>query len=484
LSLPELIEMEIPPPPLDAAFLALAGDEAPFWLDSGLLMPGLGRYSILGSRPWLTLKSQDGVSLVRDGRGATETRENPFRTLRSLLARHRVRSHSNLPFAGGAVGYLGYELGRFIERVPLAKTDDIRLPDMVMMFHDTALVVDRLEGRAWVVAVENEAPGRAAAYRRVGELRERLTGLPSSVELARPSAATSLECNFGREDYLAAVRRCKDYIAAGDIFQANLSRRFETRLHIPPSHLFIHLRRINPAPMAAYLAFDDAAVVSASPERFLRVRGSTVETRPIKGTRPRGASPDEDRARAEELLTSEKDNAELAMIVDLERNDLGRVCSYGSVRVTDPRRLESFPTVHHLVATVEGTLHEGHDLVDLLKASFPGGSITGAPKIRAMEIIAELEPTRRSVYAGAIGYIGLDGSMDLNIAIRTMLVRGEKMWFQAGGGIVADSDPVSEFEETWHKAKAMVQAALCCEAPEAGERGGLKEALETTLPKC
>jgi para-aminobenzoate synthetase component 1 len=481
----ELTLIEISPPPLESAFLALAGDEAPFWLDSGLVMPGLGRYCILGSRPWMTLESRGGISRVRDARGVTETPEDPFRTLRRLLGRTRGPTHPSLPFTGGAVGWLAYELGRFVERVPLARVDDIGLPDMVMAFHDTALIVDRVDGRAWIAAAENAAPGRAPAHRRAGELRERLASLSGADE--RPSPVPppeSLSCNFTREDYLRAVARCKEYIAAGDIFQVNLSRRFETRLDLPAADLFLRLRRINPAPMAAYLGFGDAAVVSASPERFLRVRDSRVETRPIKGTRPRGASPEEDRALAEELLRSEKDNAELAMIVDLERNDLGRVCSYGSVRVTEPRRLESFPTVHHLVATVEGRLHEGRDLADLLRATFPGGSITGAPKIRAMEIIAELEPTQRSVYTGAVGCIGFDGSMDLNIAIRTMLVRGQKMWFQAGGGIVADSDPAAEYEETWHKARAMVQAALQGEQTGAPPPDYSSGSLETAAPKC
>jgi para-aminobenzoate synthetase component 1 len=240
----------------------------------------------------------------------------------------------------------------------------------------------------------------------------------------------------------------------------NLSQRFETGLAVPPAELYRRLRQANPAPFAAYLALDGegAAVLSSSPERFLKVVGRRVETRPIKGTRPRGRTEGDDRRLADELLASPKDSAELTMIVDLERNDLGRVCDYGSVVVAEHKAIEAYASVFHLVSTVEGTLHGGHDLVDLVKATFPGGSITGAPKIRAMEIIDELEPTQRSVYTGSIGYIGLDGAMDLNIAIRTILVRDGRAYFQVGGGIVADSEPAAEYQETLDKGRRLFAA--------------------------
>lgn len=363
-----------------------------------------------------------------------------------------------MPFGGGAVGYLAYDLGRFIERLPCTTLDDIGLPDLYMAFYDTALVYDLNEERAWVVAADLGLPEQARAGRRVGRLVEILSSAPvPDAKIANPGPA-EVVCNFTRREYLWAVQRCKDYIATGDIFQVNLSRRFETPLVLPPHELYLKLRRINPAPMSAYLQFEEGAIASASPERFLKVRGRHVETRPIKGTRPRGETPEEDKSLAEALLSSEKDNAELAMIVDLERNDIGRVCSYGTVHVTQPRVLESFPTVHHLVATVEGDLHERHDVADLLKATFPGGSITGAPKVRAMEIIDELEATQRSVYTGSIGYLGAEGTIDLNIAIRTILVRGEKAFFQVGGGIVADSEPDAEYQETLDKGQRLFQA--------------------------
>ncbi len=476
-----LKEMD-PPPSMEHAFELLARDERPFFLDTGLRLPGFGRFSLLGSRPFLVLESK-GTRLTLRGSGRPQTHEgNPFHFLKKTLERYKLPAHPSLPFAAGAVGYLGYDLRHFIERLPATATDDLGAPDMALGFYDTALVADHQTRRAWVAAADLGAPGRPDAEHRAGELFERLSagapaggGGPPGRETQRPrehaaplglargalsqaERAPEIACNFTRSDYLRAIERAKDYIAAGDIFQVNLSRRFEARISISAPELYLRLRRINPAPMAAYLGGDDFAVVSASPERFLRVRGGRVETRPIKGTRPRGRTPEEDAALARELLRSEKDAAELAMIVDLERNDLGRVCSYGTVRVTRPKALESFPTVHHLVATVVGRLHAGCDRTELLKATFPGGSITGAPKIRAMQIIDELEPTRRSVYTGAIGYLGFDGGMDLNIAIRTFLVRGDRAWFQAGGGIVADSQPESEYDETTQKARALIEA--------------------------
>ncbi|MBA7687896.1 Aminodeoxychorismate synthase component 1 [subsurface metagenome] len=254
---------------------------------------------------------------------------------------------------------------------------------------------------------------------------------------------------------MAATR---EYICAGDIFQANISQRFETDLPIPPYELYRRLRQINPAPFANYFNFEGISVVGASPERFLKVHKDWVETRPIKGTRPRGKTPAQDRALARRLLSSLKDRAENVMIVDLERNDIGRVCRYGTVKVTELAILETYPTVFHLTSTVVGRLSEGKGRIDLLKATFPGGSITGAPKVRAMEIIDELEPTRRSVYTGSLGYLSFGGDMDLNIVIRTILVKEGRVYFQVGGGIVYDSEPEEEYMETLDKARALIQA--------------------------
>ena len=455
----EIRKMELAMPEnLAPALRNLARAEYPFLLESGLAVPRSGRYTLMGCDPFLVMTTRGRQVKLRRGDCVEESEANPFQVLAELLERYRMPAQDELLFAGGAVGYLAYDLGHFVERLPCTTLDDIQLPEMYLAFYDTALVMDAQEKSAYIVAADLGLPERKPAAKRIEVLR-RLVATPATEPTLPVAGDAEITCNFTRREYLRAVQRTKDYIAAGDIFQANISRRFETAATLPPEELYLRLRAINPAPMAAYLQFDEGAIISASPERFLKVRGRRVETRPIKGTRPRGATPEEDRALADELLASEKDNAELAMIVDLERNDVGRVCAYGSVQVTEARVLESYPTVHHLVATVEGDLHERHGLVDLLKATFPGGSITGAPKIRAMEIIDEIEPTRRSVYTGAIGYLGFDGNADLSIVIRTFISTRGRLFFQAGGGIVADSQLEAEFDETTDKARALLQAA-------------------------
>lgn len=438
-------------------FQSTQGDPQPFFLDSGLVANGLGRFSFVGSSPFLILTAKGRSGKVVSASGEERFRGSPFTRLRELLAEYQLPCGvEETPFVAGAVGYLGYDLCHHVERLPNTTIDDIHFPDLYLAFYDHAFTVDHERGECVLGA--SDVAGRdpeTVIEEGIGRLRRKGSG-PAA--LPEGGAAGGIESNFTKEEYLRAVARAKDYIAAGDIFQVNLSQRFHADLSCHPRRLHQRLRSINPAPFAGYLEYGDCAVVCASPERFLRVRNRHVETRPIKGTRPRTGREEFDRRMREELLSSPKDNAELAMIVDLERNDLGRVCRYGTVRVTQKRVLEEHPTVYHLVATVEGDLHEGRDLVDLLKASFPGGSITGAPKIRAMEIIDELEPTKRAVYTGAIGYLGFDGTMDLNIVIRTFLLKGRRAFFQVGGGIVADSDPESEYEETLDKAKALFDA--------------------------
>jgi para-aminobenzoate synthetase component 1 len=443
--------------PFDAA-CAVAGERLPFFLDSGMGADRLGRFSFVGCDPFLVLQSR-GRTVEVDG---ARTGRNPFAVLRRLLKQYkRPPADAPVPFTGGAVGYLAYDLGRFVERLPDHTVDDIPLPEMHFGFYDAVAAYDHQAGRWRVTGTDVGAPGFAA---RLDRLAAAVRDAPAAPPFA-PVSARGLTSTFSHPDYCRAVRRAKDYIAAGDIFQVNLSQRFRAETGAAPLELYAALRSANPAPFACYLPLDQRrAVLSSSPERFLRVAGRHVETRPIKGTRPRrpGDEPFNDRMHRE-LLASAKDRAELTMIVDLERNDLGRVCSYGSVRVTEPIVLEQYPTVYHLVATVEGDLHTRRDLVHLLKAAFPGGSITGAPKIRAMEIIDELEPTKRSVYTGNIGYIGFDGTADLNIAIRTLLLADGAVYAQVGGGIVADSDPEAEYQETLDKARALL-AALGLEA--------------------
>jgi len=449
----------------EAAFDAFAGLRHAFFLDSGLPGPRLGRFSFLGAEPSLVVSAKGrAIRLWEDG-VARDLQANPLAFLRSLLQQHRVSAgRGPVPFVGGFVGYLGYDLCHFVERLPRTACDDIGLPDMHLALYDRVAAYDHAAGRWYAASICGEEGLAAVDAVLASAAARRGSGGAAGEAVA---SVGPLRANFTREAYLAAIGRAKEYIAAGDIFQVNLSQRFETRVVVPPAELYRRLRRANPAPFAAYLALDShgAAVLSSSPERFLKVTGRHVETRPIKGTRPRGRCADDDRRLAAELAASAKDSAELTMIVDLERNDLGRVCDYGSVAVTEHKAVEAYASVFHLVSTVEGDLHEGHDLVDLVKATFPGGSITGAPKIRAMEIIDELEPTQRSVYTGSIGYLGLDGAMDLNIAIRTILVRGDRAFFQVGGGIVADSDPAAEYEETLHKGRRLFAAlGLSCDA--------------------
>jgi len=397
-----------------------------FWLDSALADDRLGRSSLFGAEPGLVLRSRGlAVELWTHG-GTHRFSGSPFEVLRELL-----RERAGRP--GAAVGYLAYELKRFVEDVPSAAVDDLGLPECHLCFYDR---VTRFDPRP--AATGHAVPPRHS---------------PLDDAEAPPS-------NFDPDAYKRAVQRVRDYIVAGDVYQVNLSQRFSLPLAGDPFDAYLRLRGRNPAPFAAYISMPEARVLSASPERFLSFDPATrrVQTRPIKGTRPRGRTPGEDEGLAAELLASAKDRAENVMIVDLERNDLGRVAVIGSVRVTELAAPETLPTVFHLTSTVEATLRDDRDLVDLLLAAFPGGSITGAPKIRAMEIIDELEPMARGVYTGAIGYIGFDGRMDLNIAIRTIVVKGGMAYFQAGGGIVADSDPEMEYQETLHKAWALADA--------------------------
>jgi para-aminobenzoate synthetase component 1 len=460
---------EIPNPPSAAQAFELFKDRPfSFFLDSGMDPQRLGRYSFMGSDPFLVMRSRGNEIALLGHDGERVMFGNPFDILGDLLARYRTDDNTSaLPFVGGAVGYLSYDLGHFIERLPSTAVDDLQLPECYFGFYDAVAVFDHLEGRAHVAAtgLPEQGPERQLKARdRAAELRG-MVSRAACVEDAGaqrpdefPDRPVGLRSNFSREGYIEAVQAVREHIMAGDIFQANLSQRFEADMPLPPYELYRRLRGINPAPFAAYLDFDGLAVVSASPERFLRIRDDIVETRPIKGTRPRGKDPAADEAMARELVRSFKDQAEHVMIVDLERNDLGRVCRYGTVRVSELMALERYATVFHLTSTVEGRLRPDKGAVDLLKATFPGGSITGAPKVRAMEIIDGLEPTRRSIYTGSIGYLGFDGNLDLNIVIRTILVKEGKAYFQVGGGIVYDSEPEGEYAETLDKAKALVHA--------------------------
>jgi para-aminobenzoate synthetase component 1 len=419
---------------------------------------GWGRYSFVGCDPLLTFRCK-GTNLQLAGAGGEhEWQGDPFQALGALLGHVRLRPPPGAPpFVGGVVGYFGYDLRTHVERLPSQGIDDLGVPDALFGCYGAVLAYDHAQDGAFLCFGEPWATQAQA-------LRELLQSSAPSL----PKTATSLDgplcSSFSHADYLTAVSRVRDYIAAGDIYQVNLSQRFSAPLATPFRNpagrlaLYRRLQEQTPAPYAALLDFGNVALLSASPERFLRITGREAETRPIKGTRRRGATPEQDANLAEELLRSPKDRAELLMIVDLERNDLGRVCDYGSVQVPELFRLESHPTVHHLVATVRGHLRPDVGHVECVRACFPGGSITGAPKIRAMEIIDELEPTRRGPYTGAVGYLGWNGQTDLNIAIRTMTLTSSHVHFHVGGGIVTDSDPEAEYQETLDKGRALARA--------------------------
>ena len=437
-----------------------------FFLDSGMDPNRLGRYSFIGSNPFLVLKSRGNEICLFKGNDKEVRQGNPFDLVGELLNTYSLDAGpADIPFAGGAVGYFSYDLCHFIEHLPTTVVDDLQLPECYLAFYDAVIAIDHLYGKTYLIATGLPELSEAKRVKKAKETLAYLRGLLTGADQINGESGldfvgegTVLKSNLTREEYLRAVAMAREYICAGDIFQVNLSQRFEANLNVLPYELYQRLRRINPAPFASYLNFEDVSIVGASPERFLKVRGDWVETRPIKGTRPRGKTESEDKAMAQELLASGKDRAENIMIVDLERNDIGRVCRYGTVRVTELAILETFPTVFHLTSTVVGRLSPDKGRIDLLKATFPGGSIIGAPKVRAMEIIDELEPTRRSVYTGSIGYLSFTGGMDLNIVIRTILVKGGKAYFQVGGGIVYDSEPEAEYQETLDKGKALVQA--------------------------
>jgi len=443
----------------------------PFFLDSQMDPAKLGRFSFIGKDPFLVLKSKgDFIQLIEDDRIENIT-GNPFNVIKDIIARFPVDTKElPFPFMGGGVGYFSYDLKHHIEKLPRKAMDDIKLPDCMLGFYDSIIVIDHLFNKKYIISTgfpeKDEIRRQTRAKKRLELLRshcEEAAGRRSNLKPEIASVAAlprndSLKSNFKKEKYIEAIKRAKEYIASGDTYQINLSQRFTSRTPCDPYDLYLRLRDINPAPFAAFLDFGDFQLISASPERFLCLRDKTIHTRPIKGTRPRGNNSLEDGMLARELITSVKDRAEHLMIVDLERNDLGRVCRFGSVRPTEFTILEKYATVFHLVSTISGHLKKNVDAVDCLLNCFPGGSITGAPKIRSMEIIDELEPTQRSIYTGSIGYISFNGNMDTSIVIRTILVKGKKLYFQVGGGIVADSDPEAEYQETLDKAKALIDA--------------------------
>ena len=432
-------------------FEAIADSPWAVFLDSGRHYPAQSRYDILSAHPYVRLVTRGPLTeLYADN--VELSREDPFALVGRALAIDPACG-GGLPFCGGAIGYFGYDLARRLERLPAAAGDVERIPEMAVGIYDWAVVVDHLERKTWLVG-QGRDPETDIKW---DSLIERFS-LPSPEKPRAPFRINSpVASNMTHESYARAFRRIRGYIHDGDCYQVNLAQRFSAVGSGDPWLAYQRLGVINPAPFSAYLNTPHAQILCASPERFLRVEGSRVETRPIKGTRPRAGHPRIDAGLVEELRLSEKDRAENVMIVDLLRNDLSKNCALGSVKVPKLFDVESFATVHHLVSTVTGELKAGRDALDLLRGCFPGGSITGAPKLRAMQIIEELEPHRRGVYCGAIGYLGFDGNMDLNIAIRTLVCSHGVIRCWAGGGIVADSKLEDEYQETFDKAAAMLK---------------------------
>jgi anthranilate synthase component 1 len=431
-----------------------------------------GRYSFIGLACAERIEARGRAlrRLLRDARGTDVCLESvedadPFEYVRGWLKRHRTAPvPAALRFGGGLVGYFGYEAVQHIEKNCLGpKPDALGTPDVLLLVSDELAVVDNVLGKLYLVVYADPRQPEAlkAAKRRLEELRSRLaTPLPDAMFLQREGRhEVPLECSFSEAQFLEAARRAKEYILAGDVMQVQVSQRTSRPFDAPPLELYRALRGVNPSPYMFYFDFGDHHVIGASPEILVRLAGDAVTLRPIAGTRPRGRSAEEDARIAEELRADPKERAEHVMLIDLGRNDVGRVAATGSVKVTEVMVVERYSHVMHLVSNVEGRIAPGLDAVDVLKASFPAGTVTGAPKVRAMQIIDELEPVRRGIYSGAVGYLGFNGDMDVAIAIRTAVLKDRRLHVQAAAGIVADSVPLSEWQETQHKARALLKAA-------------------------
>ena len=452
-------------------FEKIVHEQWAIFLDSGKPLGEYGRYDIIVARPFITISILNNRAYVTGDDGSnTFVEDDPFALLKRVMAPYSqsvVDSSDSpcspsLPFTGGAVGYFGYDLVRYLEDLPAIAQDIANIPEMSIGIYDWAVVVDHRKQSTWLVS-NGHAPHTQDSWKSLCSLFDQPSAEEGqSKQYSAPvrsefKVGSSVSSNMDLNSYATAFDKIKHYILEGDCYQVNLAQRFTVKAQGDAWIAYKKLRKISPAPFMAFLNLPTMQVLSGSPERFLQVINQYVETRPIKGTRPRSADADQDAANAKELVESVKDQAENLMIVDLLRNDISKSCEVGSVKANNLFSLQSFANVHHLVSTVTGTLAEDKTAIDLLQGCFPGGSITGAPKLRAMEIIEELEPHRRGLYCGAIGYIGFDGNMDTNIAIRSIVYADNVMSFYAGGGIVADSEMVKEYKETWDKASHMLK---------------------------
>ncbi|OGW26612.1 MAG: hypothetical protein A2X59_02755 [Nitrospirae bacterium GWC2_42_7] len=434
----------------------------------------IARYSFVGFDPYLVFKVKNSVVEIEFFGKKTISARHPVERLRELVNAYKQELIPDLPpFQGGAVGMLSYDFVRYIERIPDNSPDDLNIPDAHFFMIDKLIAFDHVYKKCWIIVCPgaretvlgySEINGKRVDL--VNEAGEELNSIyqriisaeKETVERSSPVEKIEIVHETDKDFYMRMVSKAKEYIAAGDIFQANLSMRLSADIgDVDPWEIYKLLSRINPSPFASFFDLGEYQIASSSPERLVRVSGRLVDTRPIAGTRPRGADLNEDESMRTELLLNEKERAEHIMLIDLERNDLGRVCDYSSVRVDELMTTEDYSHVIHIVSNVRGVLAEGKDCFHVIKAVFPGGTITGVPKVRCMEIIEELEPKRRGPYTGSIGYIGFNGNMDLNIIIRTFLIKDKKAYVQAGAGIVADSDPEREYYESLKKAEALIK---------------------------
>ncbi|MDI6752329.1 MAG: anthranilate synthase component I family protein [bacterium] len=426
-----------------SAYISIRSENS-FLLESVKGKENIARHSFIGFDPFLVVKAKEDRMIVCSEKGEITLRGNPFHLLKGILKEAKAHPHFN-----GGFGYFGYELAWFIEDLPKKKKDGLDLPDLYLIFPKSLIVFDHK-----LQSLNILSPKKEEVEKKISDIRHQTSDIRDQTSDLRPQ----IDSNFTKEGYIKMVERAKKYIKAGDIYQANLSQRLSARIEIDPWILYQRLIAINPSPFSAYFELDGFSIASSSPERLVRVKDGLIETRPIAGTRPRSKIKAEDEKLASELILSQKERAEHIMLVDLERNDLGRVCRYGTVKVDELMAIERYSHVMHIVSNISGELKSGIDFIDCILATFPGGTITGVPKVRCMEIINELEPTKRGPYTGSIGYIGFDGTMDLNIIIRTFVIKDGVAYIQAGGGIVADSEPILEYYETLHKAEALVQS--------------------------
>jgi anthranilate synthase component 1 len=466
-----LADMETPV----SAFQKIDDGRNSFFLESMEGGEKWARYSFLGSRPSIIVKSFGrSVEIISDGKRSTRSFErDPLEAIKNILSAYRPVPDASLPrFYGGAVGFMGYDIVRYFEDLPEREKAGLDTPDLFYMITDTLVIFDNIThmikvvSNAHVKGTSAEAAYREATKKINALVRKLKQGKSSRVKVHRSRKRAqdhALTSNFTRLQYEQAVLKAKEYIKAGDIFQVVPSQRFETGINVEPYEIYRALRLINPSPYMYFLRCGDTTVVGASPEVMVRLEGDRIDLRPIAGTRRRGANEEEDQALASELIADPKERAEHIMLVDLGRNDVGRVSEPGSVQVSELMVIERYSHVMHIVSNVLGKLAKHRDAFDVVRACFPAGTVSGAPKIRAMEIIDELEPTRRGPYAGAVGYFGFSGNMDTCITIRTLVVKKGVAYIQAGGGVVADSDPAAEYQETVNKAKAMLRAVEMAE---------------------